>query len=268
MHKIKYLLIGIMMFLSGCSIAPKAYHGGESSFVTEKETTANIKPVEPVKPNITGNEVIDKVNQELYSQKLEHFNNNKDNELTSTVKEKTEITVRQPDNAKTPAELNITQDPNGYLTMGANTGNSHNIADLAAINAKFKSLNPLIIMGAVLMIIGVLAGWLTHNVKLGLLIGGTGVCMIILSVLLAEYAIYFLILAAIIAIGAGWYFLRNLGLNAKANIENIAVIEALRKDLPENLENKWFKESHASAKIIQSPSTIKLVKQIKEEQKI
>lgn len=268
MSKIKYTLIGMMVFLSGCSWLPKAYDGGQSSFISQKETTSSLKMVPPKEPVITGNEVIDKVNQETYAQKLENFNENKDRELTSTTKEKTEITVRQPENAKTPAELNIVQDPDGYLTIGTNTGNSHNIADIAAIDAKFKSLNPLTIMGGVLIIIGVLAGWLTQNVKLGLTISLTGVGLVVLSVLLAEYTIYFLILASLLAIGAGWYWLRKHGIIETANLENIAIIESLRKDLPPEVDKKWFEDKNANAKIMQSPSTIHLVKKIKEEEQI
>lgn len=256
----------MLVFLAGCRGIP-SYQGGQSTYSSEKETVSSIKPVEPPAPKITGNETLDKANQELYKQKLEHYETNKANELSTTTKEKTQVIVTQPENAKEPAALNIVQGKDGYLDIDTSTGHSYDVADLAKIDAKFKSLNPLIFVGVGLIVCAAFIAYRGNLMAAGLS-AGTGIGLIVLSVLLAQYTAYFLVLAILIIIGIVIYFVHKSGILYKANVDVITTVEALRKDLSPEQDNKWFQDKKASAKIIQSPSTMKVVKNIKAKEQI
>lgn len=189
----KYLLfISLIgsLFLNGCSSNDK---GGI--------TTTTIVSKEPILDN-TGKTIGDK---------------------TTTV----QVESKQPDNPKTPAVININHDAkSGITTIDTSTGNSFNTSD-----SKIKGglLNIIVYCGIALVIAGVAIGIFLKQIKWAIAVSATGAVMIIGAVLLAEYAIWFLVGFGILAVW-GFFVLRDYIKQWNANNEQAKII----KDLEDN----------------------------------
>ena len=151
-----------------------------------------------------------------------------------TTETSSEISVKQPDNGKTAA--GITQ-RDGNITI--NTGNAHNTTQILA-NANLLTI-PMY-FGIAMIGLGVILGIFAANKTWAIIIGTTGVLMVVGTYLLAQYAIYFLLGLGIILLYVGYLLYDRLILK-KSNEENIKAIEValdtgqINKDAFAKIEN-------------------------------
>lgn len=266
-----FLILCMLISLAGCGKNPFITNGGSTSFSEEKTTTTiPVLPSKPIPPTITDNPEVDKVNAEIYTHKVEEYNKAKNlpENQPQVITEKREVVVTPPDNAKDNSQVTIERDPDGYLKIKTNTSGSYDPSSLAAIDAKFKALNPLIYLGAGLIVVGVIILVKLNDLKFGGASICTGILFIILSVVVAEYTAYFLIFGTLLAIGAAIYFILKYNLLSTSNKENIGIIQAIKPDLPDDKREKWFTGKIPMAQIMQSPSTMKIVRDVKIKEKI
>lgn len=143
-------------------------------------------------------------------------------EKTTTI----HVESQQPENPKTPAIINIEHDKNtGITKIDTTTGNSHNSSD-----AKIKGslLNIIVYCGIALVVGGVAIGIFLKQIKWAVAVSATGAVMIIGAVLLAEYAVWFLVGFGILAVW-GVFLLRDYIRQFKANNEQAKVLKELEE---------------------------------------
>lgn len=164
--------------------------------------------------------------------------------------------VNQPDNPNKTAGIKYHMNPDGSTDVSLTTGDSQNVASIAA---GANLLRIPIYAGIALIPIALSVGYFTRNLKWAGIIGATGIIMIAGSYILSQYAIYFLGFLFILMV-FGAYLLYDYYRQAKANNENVLLMQKLRRDGAIDL-NK-FKEA---AEKTQSKSTKKIVDRIKEK---
>lgn len=173
------------------------------------------------------------------------------------------VEVGQPDNAKQPAEVHIKFGPDGTPSLiDANTGTTQDVAGILSAVSKVNLLNPLIWIGAGLIISGVVLAVVIKKPTWGLYAGGTGVALIVGSYLLAQYSGIFLIVGIIAALGIVGFVLYDHFVLRRANLENVDVVDELKKYLSPEDKAKLFLDKDATVKKMQSVSTQKVVKKI------
>jgi hypothetical protein len=164
--------------------------------------------------------------------------------------------VKQPESAKGSAVSEVVIKPDGTAVITNSTGGSYNATQILG---ELNLLQIPMYTGIGLIICGLAIGFLFKDVKWGLIVGLCGVGMVAGSYLLARYAAWFLILGlALIAYGV-WFIIDRFK-QQKSNDENIKVIDIL-KETGEVEPTKVAKV----ADIVQSKSTKKIVKKVKEK---
>lgn len=123
---------------------------------------------------------------------------------TVTVVEERKAEVDQPDSPKDAATMTVSKDDKGDFRINISTGTAHdNASSIASIN-----LLKIPMYGGIGMLgIGAVILILSKGSKIvpALILGGTGILMIILSYTLAQYAMwYFLGFLAAVGVGIWW----------------------------------------------------------------
>lgn len=173
------------------------------------------------------------------------------------------VEVGQPDNAKQPAEVHIKFGPDGTPSLiDANTGTTQDVAGILSAISKVNLLNPLIWIGAGLIVMGVVLAVVVKKPTWGLYAGGTGIGLIVGSYLLAQYSGIFLILGLIAVLAFVGFFLYDHFVLRRANLENIDVVDELKKYLDPSDLNRLFLDKDATVKKMQSKTTQKVVKTV------
>lgn len=188
------------------------------------------------------------------------------NPVTTTL----DVEVEQPQNATTPGTISIEPQENGGVTVHTDTGQSEAPSAIHKAVGLGKMLNPVVWIGAAMMAASALV-FIIGDKKWGLTIFGCGAAMALLAYLFAQYSPLFLILVVGII---GW-MLYNLVKNKtlfKSNVETMSLVEILKGKLKKHSPEDYkeiFEGTEVSAPIVrtvQSPSTVKLFKQIKEHE--
>lgn len=178
---------------------------------------------------------------------------------TTTTEKNTVVTLDQPANPEKGGSLVVKQDKNGNVTIGVDTSGTLNTEkDIAAIN----SLNPLIYIGAGLIIIGLLIGILGRQLLWAAGLGVTGIALITLAYLLPTYPFIFMIglgVAILAAVGYIIYTARGFKIRDKAVNESIDLIDGLKERLPAEENKEIFKTKGGLADRSHSKSTRKLI---------
>lgn len=190
---------------------------------------------------------------------------------TITVTEKTAVaTIQQPENPNESGSLVFTDPNGGQIKLG--TGKSDN----SIVKAKQTNdlLKIVIGLGAALILGGVAVGILLKQVKWAIAMGLVGAGMIAGSFLLAQYSMVFLclfVVGVVMLLGYGAFLIYKQFISHKANVENVALIQAIKPKLSDEAFAEVFtgdKETAPLVKSIQSPSTSKIVEKIKYDEKI
>ncbi len=219
------IFLGTILSLSSCDTLPKI-HGGD--VVYTKTTTTTV------------------------------LDENKNPKVTV---EKTDIVAHQPENAKTPAIINIDKGD----TIRATTGESQDLSKIEKILASVGMLSPVIYAGIAMIIAGAGVFIFLKDAKWAIILGLVGGGMIAGAYLLVQYAMWFMLGVIALAIW-GIYFLISHKKLQLANIENIGVVQALKKELPQEVQDKYFEGKDALVKTMQSKSTQTIVDNVKEKE--
>lgn len=177
---------------------------------------------------------------------------------TSTKHEVIKTTVVQPDNSATEATATSSTDAFGTTTTQINTGKPNNTV---ATNRQYDLLNVPMYCGCGIVLVGLLVVIFappTHKIW-GLFLCLSGGAMTGSVFLLAKYSIYFLGLA-IILIAYGIYALKDFLKHVRANEDNVALIQIGKETGAIDSE-----KLAGLAQNVQSPSSKKIVKKIKEK---
>jgi hypothetical protein len=168
--------------------------------------------------------------------------------------------VHQPENPEQNGFLNI---KDGTLEVNNSTGFSRNINKIKQIAAANGLLNPVILCGLGLVLLGGLSFVFIRDIKLSLPLVVLGGALIILSYLLAAYSIIILICGIVASVIFGGYLFWKYFIHKQAVIENVNLIQEIKKSLPSNTLDNLFYGKNPTVKTIQSIPTQKLVKRIK-----
>lgn len=219
----RYLLLAtlpLILLVSGCGSVPR-YAGGQTS-VKHTETVSETAP-----------------------------------EGTTRVKENTtEVTSSQPENAATPALIDI----NGKK-INTSTGQPQEVSAVATALGRINFLNPLLYAGIILILGGVAVFAITKNLNQAGIIAGAGLGMVVLSYLLVSYGMYILIGCLLVAAIAAVYLLYKY---RKAVVEQVSLTEVMKKELPTSAKSDIFegdptKGNVSEVKTIISSSTKDIV---------
>lgn len=181
-----------------------------------------------------------------------------------TTKTTTNIKVEQPANPQTGAVTTIKTDPKtGDPIITTDTGGAQDVSKVAKTIAGFDAMNPIIWLGGILFVAGIVGGLVTKRISIGLAGMLGGLALIAAAVAIAQYTwIIALVGGAIFLAIVAWLAFHYI-VQHRGNIDNVSLIEALKKDLPEDLKQKYFTSERPFANIMQHPSTVKLVDEIK-----
>lgn len=188
------------------------------------------------------------------------------NPVTSTL----EVEVEQPQNATTPGTISIEPQKGGGVVVHTDTGQSEAPSAIHKAVGLGKMLNPVVWIGACMMAVSALV-FIIGDKKWGITIFGCGAAMALLAYLFAQYSPVFLILAIGII---GWLIYNQVKSKTllKSNVETMSLVEILKGKLKKHSPEDYkeiFEGTEVSAPIVrtvQSPSTVKLFKQIKENE--
>lgn len=174
--------------------------------------------------------------------------------------EEIKIDNRQPDNPKDSAKVTVT--PNNTIT--ATTGAADQSAQRQA--ASNRLFQPLVWFGGIMTLSGIIAFVaapkihpMVPKLAMGAVLGG--ISLIVLSALLAQYALYVGIAAAILVSIIVIVLLRKYTLTDKALEETVELVdEEIKTVLPDDKKRAIFEAENAVAKEYQSTDTRKIIK--------
>jgi len=174
-----------------------------------------------------------------------------------TIETETVVNLTQPNNPNGNGHIQYETKSDGTFQINVNTGGSFNVANIVA---GANLLKIPMYAGIALIPIALAVGYFTRNIKWALIIGLSGAGMIAGSYFLSQYAVYFLGLLGVLFI-FGAYLLYDYYRQAKANIENVKLIDKARE--LGVIDQEKFKKL-AEQPGVQSKSTKKIVRHIKD----
>ena len=197
--------------------------------------------------------------KEIYSQDA----NNKPVKTVIT----TTLHLAQPSNSLNPATSTIEDMPDGTVKITTSTGSSQDISRVAGMIASINSLSPLIWVGTIVMACSLIGIFIKEYLlaAAAFVVGGA---MVACAFLLQTYGIIILIVGIALFLGVIGYIAYKYFIKDKSNRENVSLIEAVRKDLPRDIDDKFFGDDKPISSTIQSPSTVGEVARVKAKENL